>query len=128
MADVLADALAWLTDQQKEHRAKTATLRRGSQGTANVTVAVGSQLLRVLDGRGNTKVDRTDADFLIAADEYVINGQAVQPEAGDLVEIAFGAVTKRFEVMPIASEPAWRWSDPVGQTLYRVHAKYRGTV
>ncbi len=52
-------------------------------------------------------------DFLVLADEL-----AFEPKPGDVI-VADGRL---YEVLDLAGERCWRWSDPYRQT-YRIHTK-----
>lgn len=122
---MLEDGLGFLADQLEEHASRTVTYRRGAQAV-ELAATLGSSLLRVTERGGATRVVRTDRDFLIRAALLEDAGLA-RPRDGDLVDVAFGGVTRRYEVMPVGDEPAWRYSDP-HQTIVRVHAKSLGKV
>jgi hypothetical protein len=123
VSDVLADAAAWLAGQLKTNVSELVTYVRGNQ-SITVSATFASQLLRVSDREGNTKVERPDADFIIAAADINFGAGQVEPAAGDIVQVVYGNVTKQFKLMPMGggSEPAWRYTDPF-QTMVRVHTK-----
>jgi hypothetical protein len=127
MTDMLKTGLTWLAGQQKANVSELVTVFRGSSSfTALATFA--SQILRVSDRQGNTKVERAAADFIFTASDYNFGAGVVEPAAGDVIQFTFGTVTKQFKAMPVNSgqEPAWRYCDPY-QISVRVHTKYIGT-
>jgi hypothetical protein len=120
----MAESNARLASRLKARNGTSAVYRRGNY-SVSLTVVIGSQLLRVSDRQGNVKMERADADFLIEASDLVLNGSATEPASGDYVDVSIGSETKRYELMPVGSEPAWRYADPTGQSQYRVHTKFR---
>lgn len=70
----------------------------------------------VADNYGLT-VKAHSIDFLIDAATL-----GFEPEAGDVIE----AGGRSFEVMNLADEGCWRWSDSYN-TTYRIHTKDTGT-
>lgn len=126
MGDLLRTGLSWLADELEDQVSQEVTYRRGADAvTLNATF--GSQLLNVTDRLGNTKVERTDRDFLIRAADLVLSGVTVTPQRGDQVEVTIGSVTERFDVMAPGTEPPWRYSDPF-KLMLRIHTRYIGTV
>lgn len=120
--------MTWLAGKLKSHAARTITYRRGT-ASVSITATLASQLLRVSDHQGNTKVERPDADFIFTAADLILSGSVVEPADDDLVDVVYGSVTKRFRLMPMnrGQEPSWRFSDP-HQKLIRVHTKHVGNV
>lgn len=127
MTNLLKTGATWLASQLKDSASETVVYARDTT-SASVQAAFGSQLLRVSDGKGNTKIERTERDFLITAADLVLGGVLTTPQPGDLVYVALDGVTEKYEVMPPApSEAAWRYSDAT-KTILRIHAKFRGMV
>ncbi len=128
MTDLLAAGLAVLDQQQRSFMSRPGTYRRGAQ-SVTMPVTMASQVLQVSDREGNTKVERPDPDILFSAADLDFGAGPVPPQSGDLIDVAFGTVTKRFELMPAhrGAEPAWRYCDPF-QFRIRAHTKLIGTV
>jgi hypothetical protein len=63
-----------------------------------------------------------ERDYLIAADDLVLGGAATLPERGDQIDETIDGATVTFEVLPLAGEAHWRYSDPF-RTLLRVHTR-----
>ena len=124
MSNVLKNGLAWLTGQLRSHASETVTYARGYD-SVDVPAVFGRKLLRIADETG-IRVEWTDMDFLIAAEDLAIDGERLEPQRGDIVHIDMPYDTQSFEVMPFGSEPAWHWADP-HQTMYRIHAKHIDT-
>jgi hypothetical protein len=130
MSDMIADGLAWLASQQQAHASKPVTVRSGdlSQSvTFNATFQ--SQLLRVSDGQGNTKIERTDADFTFPPSLLNFGSGVVEPAAGMFFDVVLAGVTTRFKVMPFGGgqEPPFRYCDAF-RTQVRVHCKFFATL
>jgi len=124
MPDVLRNGSDWLADQLKEHASRPVAYRRGAD-EVSVQATIGRTLLRLDDGYGGVRMEWTDRDFLIHADDLVLNGNAVLPERGDLIRETQGGKTFVYEVMAPGKEPAWRRSD-VFRKVLRIHAKQVG--
>lgn len=120
MADMIGTGMAWLNSTLKASASVAVTYRRDAD-SVELQATLGSQLLRSTDGRGSSKVERTDRDFLFAAADLVLGGETVLPASGDLVDYD----GDRFEVMPYGSDPHWRYCDS-SKNRIRVHTKYRG--
>lgn len=124
MPDVLRNGSDWLADQLKEHASRPVVYRRGAD-EVSVQATIGRTLLKLDDGYGGVRMEWTDREFLIHADDLVLNGNAVLPERGDLIRETQGGKTFVYEVMAPGKEPAWRWSD-VFRKVLRIHAKQVG--
>lgn len=119
---MLQAGATWLAGQLAANASVPVTYRRGSS-TVNVDASLGSQLLRVSDGKGGTKVERTERDFLINSAELVLGGLLVLPRRGDQVDVSLPDGTlETFEVAAPRGEAEWRWCDGF-HTRLRIHAK-----
>lgn len=121
MPSLLQRGVSWLADKLKDHAGETITYTRGAQ-SVTITAVPGKSMLRVQDSSGNSVIEWTDADWLIAAADLVIGGSAIEPQRGDLIARTSGGSTITYEVRPIESEGAWRWSDE-SRTIMRIHTK-----
>lgn len=122
MADLLKTGSDWLCDQLKSH------------GSSEVVYTRGEDSVTVLAQRGKSEVERNDStglvveierrDYLILAADLVIDGSAIEPQRGDLIEdTGDDGATRIFEVLPlIQGEPCWSWSDSYFKKR-RIHAK-----
>ncbi len=125
MSDLLEQGVAWLHEQRARHMGRTVTYRRGADSVA-VAATVGETVFRVVEDYG-AQVRVVRRDYLIAAEDLVLGGQRVLPEAGDRIEETDGDQVFIYEVMgPGGGEPDWRWSDPYRKTL-RIHTKHVAT-
>ncbi len=115
MGDLLRDGLNWLKQQRTAYMTSPVTYRRagsGSQNDAEVQATFGKTDYEVADDYGAT-IRTHVIDFLILTDEL-----GHEPKAGDVI-VADG---RKYEVMNLAGEGPWRWSDPYRTTL-RIHTK-----
>lgn len=129
MPNLFKSGLAWQTEQFVAHASESVTIKRGAAEKTDVPAMLGSKLLKLSDEFG-VRMEHTDMDFFIPAASYDFGDGPVTPERGDVVELTVGAETQRFEVFPFGggSDDMWRWSDPVGQTMLRIHTKRIGAV
>lgn len=125
--NLLKQGLAFLTQQMTEYASEPITYRRGAS-SVDVQAVVGRKLLRVEDADGGIRVELTDLDVCIPMDAFSFNGvDRIEPARGDLIELTLPYDVQTFEVLPVGNEPAWRWADPIGQTMVRIHAKHIDT-
>lgn len=117
----ISDGVSWLAEQFATHESVEVTYRRGGEIVV-LDATLGGQLLRTTDGRGNTRMERADRDFIFNVADLILYGNPATPERGDRIEATIGNVTERYEVLPIGNEPAWRYSD-AHKTRIRVHTK-----
>ncbi|GAB6166155.1 hypothetical protein JCM19992_21550 [Thermostilla marina] len=124
MSDMLDSGLGWLAERLKVHASRPVIYRRGTDETT-VQAIVGRTLLKLDDGYGGVRMEWTDRDFLIAADDLILAGQKTLPRRGDQIRETTGGKTLVYEVVAPGSEPEWRWSDP-HRRLLRIHTKQVG--
>lgn len=115
MADLLQTGAAWLHQQRAAHMASSVTYRRAGYEAAEVSATYGETTYEVADQAG-ALVEAHVMDFLITATDL-----AAEPEPGDVI-VAEG---RTFEVMPLAGDGAWRFSDRY-RTVYRIHTRDTG--
>jgi len=123
VVDLLEQGSRWLDRQRRKSMAREVVYSRGS---ASVT------LLATI---GRTEFEQTDQygvvhriesrDYLVTAEDLVLDGQLTTPKAGDQIRESDGAVTRVYAVLAPGDEPPWRWSDPYRVTL-RIHTKSIG--
>lgn len=119
--DLLARGLYWLTSQLQSHAAQPVVYRRGANDVT-VLATFGRKLLKLDDGLGGVRMEWTDADFLVPADQLVVLRRRVLPERGDRVIVRRDGRTRVYEVLAPGGEPPWTWSDPYRRML-RIHGK-----
>ena len=124
MADLLEAGSNWLQGQRKKHATREVTYLRGVDSVL-VQATVGRTMFEQDDGSG--VIIRTQIrDYLIDTADLVLAGQPTLPERGDRIEETEGGKKFTYEVMPLGTEPHWRYSDPYRKTL-RIHTKHIAT-
>jgi hypothetical protein len=124
VSDLLDKGSAWLESQRKKHATREVTYRRGANAVV-VKATIGRTLFEQDDGAG--VIIRTQVrDYLIDTADLVLAGQPTLPEKGDRVEETDAGKKYVYEVLPLGSEPHWRYSDPYRRTL-RIHTKLVAT-
>lgn len=126
MSNQLQAAASWLAGVFKANESQLVTYRRGNL-SVQIQATLDAQLLRVDDAKGQTKVERTDRDFIITAADLRLAGQAVTPERGDYIDLPFAGVIQRFVAKPYGKDAAWRYEDATG-FLIRIHTGFVGNV
>ena len=116
--DLLQTGAAWLADQLASYAAQTVIYRRGS-AACQLDATPGMSEAETL--AGDAAIATRVRDWIIAVDRLTLNGQRVEPAAGDLIDWQHNNTLYRFQVMPIGGD-AWEW---FGQhmTAYRVHVR-----
>lgn len=119
MADLLETASHWLEEKRTQHLTRTVTYQRGAD-TVDLPASMGRTTFEVDDGYGLLQKFES-RDFLILANDLVLNGSHVLPQRGDrIVENGF-----TYEVLAPGKEPVFRYSDPYRKT-FRIHTKQIG--
>ena len=117
MGDLLRQGSRWLEQMRVTHCSSPVTYRRGGT-TLIVNATSGRTQYEVADDVG-LRVGAEVMDFLVMADELLPT--LGNPQAGDQI-VADGAL---FELMNLAGQGCWRWSDPYRTTM-RIHTKEIG--
>ncbi len=120
MADLLQDASAWLEQQRTRHAAHVVIYVRGSR-SLEILATVGKTVFEAEDGYG-VLIRHESRDFLILADNLILDGQMFVPQRGDQIQEIHGSTTFTYEVTAPGKEPAWRYSDPYRKTV-RIHTQ-----
>jgi hypothetical protein len=120
VADLLAQASAWLEDQRKRHLTQSVVYQRGT-ATMPVLATIGATIFRLEDGAG-ALLRVESRDYLITAADLVLAGVSIVPKRGDRILETPGSRTFIYEVSAPGDEPEWRWSDPYRTTL-RIHTQ-----
>ena len=118
MGDLLRQGSQWLGQMRSAHCSSPVSYRRG-ETEAVLNTTFGRTEYEVEDDYG-LRVGAEVTDFLVSADDFTPTFG--EPEAGDQI-VADGVV---FEVMSLAGQGHWRWSDP-HRTTMRIHTKEIGT-
>ncbi len=111
MGDLLRQGRQWLAGMRAAHLASQVTYRRDEAETL-VNATFGKTDVELDDGAGMT-IGSHVTDFLILADSI-----GLEPEAADVI-VADG---RKYEVVELAGDGCWRWSDPY-RTTYRIHTR-----
>ena len=118
MGDLLRQGSQWLGAMLTQHASSQVTYRRGE--TELLLNATFGRPDREVEDQLGVRVGVTMTDFLVAATDFTPTFG--EPEPGDQVA-ADGTV---YEVLDLAGQGHWRWSDPHGTTM-RIHTKRVGT-
>jgi hypothetical protein len=118
--DLLEFGSRWLDAQRHTHLTREIMYRRGIH-SVTLRATVGRTQFELSDGLG-TVLETQVRDYLIRAQDLVLNGRPTLPERGDRIEEAQDQLTFIYEVLPLGDEPAWRYSDPYRQT-FRIHTR-----
>jgi len=116
VGDLLRQGAQWLGDMLKQHASSPVTYRREAT-ELQVDATFGRTQYEVEDEHG-LRVGAEVIDFLVSAETFPFD----EPEPGDQI-VAYGVV---YEVMDLAGQGHWRWSDPYRTTM-RIHTKEVGT-
>lgn len=120
MADRIAVAMATLTEKLTAYASTEATLRRGAL-SCTINFTGGADMLRVSDGQGGTKIQRSDLSGTFAADEVNFGAGVVELQDGDRIDYD----GNRYELTPTSNgnEPSWHYCN-TQKTAVRIHAKF----
>jgi len=118
--NMFAWGAAFLEEQMHQHCSVEVKYRRGSAPAIILRAVLGSQLLKVSDSYGDTRIERTDRDYIIRASDL---GSLGAPQRGDIIEEQQGSVTHVYEVMAYGNEQPARYSDVTTHRTWRIHAK-----
>ena len=119
MADMLADAAEWLTDQLAENFSQTVSLKRGSTAATSGVAATKCPVNGEVDLQfGILRFNR--CDWIIKASAYLIGAVAVEPQKNDLITESGGDIWQ--VVAPSGGEDSHRPFDPQTNS-WRLHTK-----
>jgi hypothetical protein len=99
----------------------TITISRGDSEILDVACGLGSSTFETL-GPDNSVVTVRSQDFLLRKELYDFGDGPVEPARGDRVTLSQEDGDHVYELLDLASEPSWRWSDPHRVRL-RLHTK-----
>ena len=115
--DLLRQGSQWLEQKRAAYCASPIEYRRPPESTV-VSATYGKTDVELADESGLT-IRSYVWDFLVLASDLQPRGWV--PEPGDII----AADGQLFEVMNLAGEGCWRWSDPYRMT-YRIHTREIG--
>lgn len=104
MTDLLQTGTQWLAEKLKAHASRPIVYRRGSD-EVTVEAIVGRTLLKLDGGYGGVRMEWTDRDFLIAAEDLILGGQRTLPKRGDQIRETRDGKTLVYEVLAPGKEP-----------------------
>ena len=110
----------WLLDQQKAHWSSPVLYARGA-ASVEVRAQIGRTPFGVDSGAGMV-VEEVSRDFIVLAADLVIDGQQIEPRAGDRITETLRGRTFVYEVNSPGKGQPWRWDDDFG-TAYRIYTK-----
>mgnify|MGYP000879250865 CR=1 FL=1 len=120
MADLLQTGSDWLQSQRKAHTSQAVTYSRGEDEVV-LNATIGKTEYQVSDENG-FEVTCEAVDFLVTAADLILSGIITLPQQGDKISLTRGGIATVFEVMALAGQGHYRYSDSFGQTL-RIHTK-----
>lgn len=114
MPSCIDNAIKAMTDTLRDAAGVAVTYSRGEH-SVEITAVVGHTDVEMEDDRGSRMVSPT-RDYLIAADELILDGSETEPEDGDRIVQVVGATRYTYELSPLMDR-CWRYSDSGGDTL-----------
>ncbi len=124
MTDLLQSGSDWLADVLQQDAAQTVTYHRGVD-SVSVSATIGRKADRV-NSDHDLIVSYSDRDFLIQANDLVLDGAQIEPKRGDKIKQTDADGTVHvYEVSSPGDEPCWRWSDRF-HVLRRIHTQQIG--
>ena len=120
MTDLLEQGSDWLQAKRTQYASRVVTYARGA-ASVDVSATIGKTTFEVDDGYG-VLVRHESRDFLVLAEDLVLDGQPENPQRGDRIRETQNGKVFVYEVSAPGKEPPWRYSDPYRKTL-RVHTK-----
>lgn len=124
MADMLREASTWLEKQRHKRLTSPVTYVRGEE-TVEFPATIGRTIFEIDSGYG--VLEKTESrDFLVRAEDLVLDGSVTLPERGDRIREPQDGKVYVYEVMAPGKEPHYRYSDPYRKTL-RIHTKHVDT-
>ena len=118
--NAVARAIAAASQAAQRLAGVEVTYKRGALSVELCAVA-GKTRYELADEEGLVAVYYA-RDYLIRADELVLDGELIQPQLGDTIDETQTDGTHTYKVIDLPGEPAWRWSDEQ-RVRARVHTK-----
>ena len=120
MGTMLQDGVAWLARQLEGAAGRDVTYTRGDE-SVSLSAVPAEVDIEALDA-GGMPIRAHLTDWILRADQLVLAGQPVQPEAGDRIRAARGVRFVTYEVMSLGDLKHFEPMDP-DYALLRVHTK-----
>jgi hypothetical protein len=118
--------LPWLASVSKANVSSPITYIRGSNQVV-IQATYAEEMLRISDGAANSLIERPDFAAYFNAADLILGGTLVEPADGDIVQVTFGTVTKKFRIMPNGREGGWHYQDGY-QTRICIRGRYIGSL
>jgi len=115
MPNLLERSVDWFNTRVKTAAGITATYSRKRE-TASLTI-VPAQPERMVDLDDTSPNTTTELDWLIVAEELVVDGVTLTPTPRDRITATINGVQMVFEVLPRGQLPCWEWLDAYGLML-----------
>lgn len=122
--DMLASASAWLQGKRHDHAAQTVIYRRGPLDVSLRATIGRTEFTR--DDEAGASIVAVSRDFLVRADELMLDGAFGRPLSGDYIIESTPTGQIVHEVAAPGDQPVWRYSDAWRLTL-RIHTNEIGT-
>lgn len=126
MANLLKQGQALIAATLKSHGSETVTYRRGAN-SVSIAASVGRPDMTLGPEFGGGHLRMNTKEFVITAADLVINGVAVSPATGDMIDVAEGEATNRYRVGPDGGLPEFENADAFGIML-RIRGTFQGAV
>lgn len=123
MPDVLRKGFEWLEGKRRAHMTVEVVYARGEH-TVTLSATVGKTQFEQTDDYGIIRRSES-RDFLITADDLVLDSVKVEPLPGDRILDRIGDAWHIFQVGAPNGEPPFRVADP-GRLALRVHTFHVG--
>jgi hypothetical protein len=120
MSDLLHRGAAWLTCQLQQFASRPIVYCRG---LASIPVLATPARTRgeTSDTQG-LRIQTEIRDWLVPTASLKLAGDAILPERGDRIQERTATELVVYEVVPLGSEPPWRYCDP-SRTMLRIHVR-----
>jgi len=110
----------WLESQRDMHMTRSILYARGGSFVA-VQATPAETTFDVDDGTGAI-VSYVSRDFIVLAADLAIDGQQIEPLAGDRITETLRGHTFVYEVNAPGRKQPWKWADDFG-AAYRIYTK-----
>lgn len=118
ISNMMRRRASFLAEKSKLHKAEIVTYQRGSD-SVQVYAEIGSTDYTIENVEGFS-LGGEIVDFLIEADDLILNSVTVLPEFGDRITVTGRGV---YEVAKLPTDGEYRHSDTYGYRL-RIHTKF----
>lgn len=120
MTNMLGDGTAWLADQLEQHASESVTYRRPrTSGSVTLNATPETALAELIEDDQPVGEQWNYPAWLIRPGDLVLDGLAVEPEAGDRISWTKGAKVLTYEVQPMLGDAVFEYVD-ANRNLMRV--------